>query len=165
MIVQPLTASAGSKCYNGRHGACHRAAVPSPAVTSASASASVRAHPWLKICKNQGIQTEFRPPQTKKTILRSSRCDEALTKKAQPRNLTPVSSFPKHNVHPPVVPSPLPSDGRGEGQGEVRILRSPLSPPTFAPCLSLVFQKKSYICLRAFASKCLLPNEPILKTP
>jgi hypothetical protein len=36
-------------------------------------------------------------------------------------NLPPAGFLPKHHRRPAAVPSPLPSDGRGEGQGEVRV--------------------------------------------
>jgi hypothetical protein len=38
-------------------------------------------------------------------------------------NLPPANSPPNHRGRPLGFPSPLPSDGRGEGQGEVRVPR------------------------------------------
>ena len=42
----------------------------------------------------------------------------------EPLNLSQAASLPSRVRGPPAVPSPLPSDGRGEGQGEVRVLPS-----------------------------------------
>ena len=39
----------------------------------------------------------------------------------EPRNLTLVGGLLSNSLCPLAVPSPLPSDGRGEGQGEVRV--------------------------------------------
>ena len=38
----------------------------------------------------------------------------------EPLNLSQAAGLSSHSLRPPTVPSPLPSDGRGEGQGEVR---------------------------------------------
>jgi hypothetical protein len=39
----------------------------------------------------------------------------------EPRNLSPLRRLRQNHSCPPALPSPLPSDGRGEGQGEVRV--------------------------------------------
>jgi hypothetical protein len=45
-----------------------------------------------------------------------------------PQNLACACMFPRYSLRPPVVPSPLPSDGRGEGQGEISPKNSPIDP-------------------------------------
>ncbi len=84
--------------------------------------------------ENQENQTEHKPSQTENSSPCRSRDDEAEVGRDTPCPPSSPSQTSEDialnpsikNVAPTAVPSPLPSDGRGEGQGEVRV--SPISP-------------------------------------